>query len=177
MYSFEVHRLARYGWPFAQCQSSHQLLMDQLENGIRVIDVRLSVIDNEHLIAYHGIVSQRVSFPAILQTIHDFLSQHPQETLVVSIKQEDSGAVRFNQLLTRDIETSEGGWAMWFLESGRVPKLGEVRGRCVLLSRFGGTSEGWPNDRGLGIHPVSWPDSVKGFEWWYEKTLIRVQDW
>jgi 1-phosphatidylinositol phosphodiesterase len=169
--------MARYGWPFAQCQSPHQVLSVQLLNGIRVIDIRLSVIDNEHLIAHHEIISQRVSFPSILQTIHDFLLEHPQEALVVSIKQEDEGAVRFNQLLARDIEESKGGWGMWFLKGGRIPTLGEMRGKCLMFSRFGGTIEGWPSDKGLGMHPTHWPDSSMGFEWWYGSSLIRVQDW
>jgi len=142
-----------------------------------VIDIRLSVIDNEHLIAYHDIISQRVSFPEVLQTIHSFLIAHPSEALVVSLKQEDKGAIRFNQLLARDIEQSEGGWEMWYLESGRIPRLGEVRGRCLMFSRFGGTVEGWPTDKGLGFHPNYWPDGSKGFEWRYGEVVVRVQDW
>ena len=85
--------------------------------------------------------------------------------------------MRFNELLARDIEQSEGGWEMWYLKGGRIPKLGELRGKCLMFSRFGGTIEGWPRDKGLGMHPIFWPNGEKGFEWQYGKTLVRVQDW
>lgn len=169
--------MARFGWPFAKCQNDDKVLMTQLEDGIRVLDIRLSVIDNEHLIAYHDFISQKVPFPSILQTIYDFFQSHPSETLIVSLKQENKDPVRFNQLLARDIEQSRGGWGMWFLEGGRIPFLGEMRGRCLMFSRFGGTKYGWPVDKGLGFHPERWPDSSRGFGWWEGKTIVRVQDW
>jgi 1-phosphatidylinositol phosphodiesterase len=67
---------------------------------------------------------------------------------------------------------------MWFLEN-RIPNLGEVRGKVVLLSRFGGNGDGWDGGlEGLGIHPTTWPDSEKnGFEWELKGTRVRTHDW
>jgi len=67
---------------------------------------------------------------------------------------------------------------MWFLEN-RIPTLGEVRGKIVMLSRFGGNGEGWENGlEGLGIHPSTWPDSKEeGFEWWLKGTQVKTHDW
>lgn len=81
-----------------------------------------------------------------------------------------------------------GGWeepgnrdgyrGMWFLEN-RIPKLGEVRGKVVLFSRFGGNGAGWEGGlEGMGIHPLTWPDSLKeGFEWLCKETLVKTHDW
>jgi 1-phosphatidylinositol phosphodiesterase len=66
--------------------------------------------------------------------------------------------------------------SLWYLEN-RIPTLGEVRGKAVLFSRFGGHGEGWPDNK-IGIHPPLWPDSAKdGFEWEMADTRVRVHDW
>ncbi|CAE6524728.1 unnamed protein product [Rhizoctonia solani] len=172
--------LAFYGWPVSQCQSPDQPLFKQLMSGIRVLDVRLSVVDGV-LMAYHGAAPQRTSFSAILHTLHHFLQERPRECLVVSLKQEDYAYTSpkvFSRLVREEIERGEGGMAMWWLEN-RVPRLGEVRGRCIMLSRFGGDGKEWEHGlEGMGVHPTKWPDSQQdGFEWDLKGTTIRTHDW
>lgn len=165
--------MAFYGWPISQCQSKP--LDAQLHAGIRVVDIRLSIIDGR-LIAYHGIFPEFTPFANMLVTMHDFLTstKTASETLVVSIKQEDSDTRLFPILVREAIEASPGGLEMWYLEN-RIPCLGEVRGKAVMFSRFGGN--GWENGSN-GIHPPLWPDSVKEcFEWECERTMVRTQDW
>ena len=171
--------MAFYGWPVSQCQSLSTPLMAQLCSGIRFLDIRLSV-KGGRLIAYHGIYPQRESFEKILFTIYSFLSAPPCcETVVVSIKQEDfreTPSEQFSHLVRDEINNSAGGFDMWFLEN-RIPKLGEVRGKAIMFSRFGGDGYGWEGNR-LGIHPSRWPDSEKfGFTWKCEDTLMRTHDW
>ncbi|CDO68891.1 hypothetical protein BN946_scf185000.g34 [Trametes cinnabarina] len=174
--------MAFYGWPISQCQSPETPLEVQLHSGIRVLDVRLAVVDGR-LIAYHGIFPQRTSFQTILGIIHAFLTAPPtsRETLVLSIKQEDftkTPLPLFSRLVHDEIMRGPGGRDMWFLEN-RIPKLGEVRGRVVMLSRFGGDGSEWEGGlEGLGIHPTAWPDSEKeGFTWTLKGTLVRTHDW
>lgn len=165
--------MAFYGWPISQCQS--RSLDTQLHAGIRVIDIRLSIIDGR-LIAYHGIFPEVTPFADILCTLHQFLTSPAtaSETVVVSIKQEDSDTVLFPILVREEIVASPGGLDMWFLED-RIPRLGEVRGKAIMFSRFG--NDGWENGPS-GIRPPIWPDSVKeGFQWECDQTLVRVQDW
>lgn len=169
-----------YGWPVAQCQSPDQPLFNQLMSGIRALDVRQAVVDGV-LIAYHGIAPQRTSFSAILHTLYHFLREHPRECLVVSVKQEDSANTPprvFSRLVREEIERSQGGMGMWWLEN-RIPRLGEVRGRCIMFSRFGGDGREWEGGlEGLGIHPTIWPDSKQeGFEWDLKGTTVRTHDW
>ncbi|CAE6468173.1 unnamed protein product [Rhizoctonia solani] len=172
--------LAFYGWPVTQCQSPDEPLFKQLMSGVRVLDVRLSVVDGV-LMAYHGSTPQHISFSAVLHTLHHFLQERPRECLVVSLKQEDfayTPPVLFSRLVREEIERAEGGIGMWWLEN-RVPRLGEVRGRCIMLSRFGGDGKEWEHGlEGMGIHPTKWPDSAQeGFEWDLKGTTVRTHDW
>jgi 1-phosphatidylinositol phosphodiesterase len=170
--------MAFYGWPISQCQSLDTPLSVQFSQGIRLLDIRLSVIKGK-LIAYHGAYPQRTPFQSILAAMYAFLSEPATcgETLVVSIKQEDFGG-NFSSRVRKEIEAGPGGMGMWFLEN-RIPSLGEARGRAIMFSRFGGDGSDWEGGlEGLGIHPSTWPDSAKdGFQWWCKDTLVRTQDW
>ncbi|KAF9009474.1 PLC-like phosphodiesterase [Cyathus striatus] len=174
--------MAFYGWPISQCQVPDTPLSTQLLSGIRVIDVRLAVI-KDRLIAYHGVYPQRTPFQSILATVYAFLNSASgsKETIVMSIKQEDATTNpprNFSLLVRKEMENGPGGLGIWFLEN-RIPKLGEVRGKVIMFSRFGGNGEGWENGlEGLGIHPTTWPNSEKwGFSWQCKNTLVRTHDW
>ena len=201
--------MAFHGWPISQCQSPSTPLSSQLLGGIRILDIRLAVIppplpgstaltNDQQLIAYHGLWPQKTPFLSILSDIETFLTSliGSKETIVMSIKQEDfavTPAPLFSQLVHQTIISGPGGWSeqknmedlkaqadrgMWFLEN-RIPTLGEVRGKVVMFSRFGGNGAGWENGlEGLGIHPTTWPDSEKnGFEWELKGTLVKTHDW
>lgn len=176
--------MAFYGWPIAQCQSPTTPLDVQLASGIRLLDIRLSLVKGR-LLSFHDVYPQREPFQSILSTLHTFLagpsSRGHRETVVVSIKQEDYRTVDahvFSAAVRAEIEESAGGIALWFLEP-RVPTLGEVRGKCVLFSRFGADGAEWEHGLdGLGIHPRAWPDSARdGFVWECGGTLVRTHDW
>ncbi|KAF8638863.1 hypothetical protein AX17_001919 [Amanita inopinata Kibby_2008] len=174
--------MAFYGWPVSQCQSLSTPLTAQLRSGIRVLDVRLAVV-SDRLISYHGVYPQRTPFQVVLATLFAFLTDPTtsNETVVVSIKQEDFEKTpphRFSLLVRDEIIHSPGGLEMWFLEN-RIPKLGEVRGKAVMFSRFGGDGSGWEDGlEGIGIHPGRWPDNEKnGFYWQCKNTLVRTHDW
>jgi 1-phosphatidylinositol phosphodiesterase len=73
----------------------------------------------------------------------------------------------------------------WFLDP-YVPELGQVRGRAILMSRFGGGggpsgSGPWEVSNGevrMGWRPNRWPDSeLEGFTWDCGGTTVRTQDW
>jgi 1-phosphatidylinositol phosphodiesterase len=95
------------------------------------------------------------------------------ETIIMSLKQESGVQDTFINLLfqayidqspTSPI-TQLSGRQRWYLED-RVPKLGEVRGKIIMLSRFViADSFGLPG----GISPPIWPNSFKGM--WEAKPL------
>jgi 1-phosphatidylinositol phosphodiesterase len=174
--------MAFYGWPVSQCQSVDTPLTAQLASGVRVLDIRLAVKDSG-LMAYHGLYPQRASFQEILTVIHAFLTAEKtrRETIIMSIKQEDFMTVPaqlFSERVHDEIMSGPGGRDMWYLDN-RIPRLGDVRGKVVLFSRFGGDGDGWEGGiEGIGIHPTNWPDSEKeGFTWECKNTLVRTHDW
>lgn len=170
--------MAFYGWPISQCQELSTPLHVQLESGIRVLDIRLSLVKGR-LIAYHGVYPQKTLFSEILTTMHEFLTspQSSRETIVMSLKQEDyiqTSQQDFSKAVHEDIAEGPGGLEMFYFRNA-VPTLGEVRGKVVMFSRFNGWDE-WED--GLGIHPPGWPDSErKGFTWECENATVRTQDW
>ncbi|EEB92168.1 hypothetical protein MPER_09363, partial [Moniliophthora perniciosa FA553] len=171
--------MAFYGWPLSQCQTLSTPLEVQLQTGIRLLDIRLSLI-NGRLIAYHGVYPQKTPFAAILATMHVFLSSPKscRETIVMSLKQEDytnTSQIDFSRAVHDEIAMSPGGLQMFYLDN-RVPTIGEARGKVVMFSRFNGWDI-WENGK-LGIHPPGWPDSEKeGFSWECENALVRTSDW
>ncbi|WRT63949.1 uncharacterized protein IL334_000876 [Kwoniella shivajii] len=166
---------ALYGFPISQCQQPSTPIEQQLFDGVRFLDVRLRVVDDE-LLMYHGPRPQRSSLTLLLRVLHDFLGSHPSETIILSIKEETPPwHPHFSQILYKAFEPFLD---RWFLEE-RIPTLGEVRGKGMLLTRFDKDKDGnglW--EKGMGIHPSTWPDSRKdGFEWECNGTTVRTQDW
>ncbi|WWC58401.1 uncharacterized protein I303_100941 [Kwoniella dejecticola CBS 10117] len=166
---------AMYGYPISQCQQPATPIEQQLLDGVRFLDVRLRVVGDE-LLMYHGPRPQRSTLAQLLIVLHQFLDTHPSETLILSIKQETPPwHPHFSQILYQAFLPFLD---KWFLEE-RIPTLGEVRGKGMLLTRFDRDKDGdmsWEN--GMGIHPYTWPDSRKeGFEWDCAGTIVRTQDW
>ncbi|KAG8953988.1 hypothetical protein FRC04_000972 [Tulasnella sp. 424] len=94
--------MAIYGFPFAQCQ--RQPLLTQLQAGIRVIDIRLAIVNGTTLTSFHGIISEKTLFSDILATLYTYLQSEEgkSECVVMSIKQEDfatNPAALFSQLV------------------------------------------------------------------------------
>lgn len=122
---------------------------------------------------YHGPRPQRSSLPILLDVLHDFLDLHPTETFILCLKEESPPFhPQFSSLVYSYFKPHAD---RWFLHN-RIPKLGEVRGKGILMTRFPDGNKDWID--GLGIHPYTWPDSRRqGFEWDCEGTRFRIQDW
>ncbi|KAJ9099801.1 hypothetical protein QFC21_003800 [Naganishia friedmannii] len=129
--------LALHGWPISKCQDSECLLDVQLQEGIRFFDIRLSV-KRGVLLAYHGPFPQRVPFTTMLAEFSTFLRLHPRETLIMCVQQEvPSNSLLFSSLVRQAMDEGIRN-GEWWLEN-RIPLLGEVRGRGILMARFGGS--------------------------------------
>ncbi|KAM0753982.1 PLC-like phosphodiesterase [Meredithblackwellia eburnea MCA 4105] len=155
--------LALHGFPISSCQTFD--LPHQFAMGIRVVDLRFS-LKKGILVAYHGIQNQYLDAKDTFQQVYDFLEENPSESIVVSVKQENSVKgfeLKMWELLSQREE-------MWFSEN-RWPSLGEVRGKAVMFCRFGFHS-------GKGIHARSWPDNLPApWENEFGGVPVLVQDW
>ena len=141
--------MATYGiGDFAgHCQSLS--LNDQLNLGVRFLDIRLKQ-DRKVLRATHGFIDQKATFSQINETVTNFLNDNPTEFIIMSIKEETKASNpigSFEDCLKEYLNDK-------YVLSREVPeKVGDVRGKIVLLSRY-------PNST-IGIEACNgWQDST-----------------
>ena len=131
-----------------QCQSLS--LHDQLNLGVRFLDIRLKE-DHDKLKAVHGFIDQKVSFEKITKTIEDFIAKNPSEFIIMSVKEEadpSNSEISFENALKSYLNKDI------YLKDTELPsKLGDVRGKVMLLSRYANSTIGVPAYEG-------WADSV-----------------
>ena len=142
---------ALLGGDLFECQTMP--LMDQLNAGIRFIDIRCRHIGDVFAI-HHDRVYQGIEFgEGVRDVCLRFLEEHPGECIIMSVKEEYQPAHN-----TRSFEATfdwylEGNRNRWYL-GNTVPALGDVRGKIVLFRRFSATAPV------LGIDASRWPDDV-----------------
>lgn len=126
--------------PSVRCQAVG--IRTQLNNGIRFFDIRCQVENNGELTLVHGpfpitLGLQAKKLQKVLDEIYGFLGDHPRETVIVSLKREGWGNATdetfAKHLREKYIEPQED---RWWLGSTHIPKLGDVRGKCILFRRF-----------------------------------------
>ncbi|BEI82049.1 hypothetical protein CcaverHIS002_0212090 [Cutaneotrichosporon cavernicola] len=153
----------------SECQSVD--IKQQLVDGVRFFDIRLKLVNGE-LKIYHGVQPQNSTLQQQVTWIEEFLRQHPRETVIASIKQENADEERFPEAVEEMLKRS----GMWRFDEP-LPTHGQCRGRAQFFSRFGKKhGEQFPN--GQGIKPLRWPNSVQnGFVEQVHGIDFRVQDW
>ena len=131
-----------------QCQSLS--LKEQLNLGVRFLDIRLKE-DHNKLKAVHGFIDQKATFASITKTIESFLKDHSNEFIIMSIKEEADASnsnVSFEESLKGYLENDI------YLKDTTLPnKVGDVRGKVLLLSRYADSTIGIPSYNG-------WADSA-----------------
>lgn len=131
---------------FGQCQSLS--IADQLSIGVRFFDIRLK-LKGDSLDVYHGFIDQKLTFDSVRAACKGFLSDHPNEVILLCIKEEDENNDGFAEAVEKAIK--EDG-ELWYT-SNSLPALGEVRGKIILFRRF--------NDSNLGINcRDGWKDNT-----------------
>ena len=138
----------------ARCQD--KTIAEQLQMGVRLLDIRLTKKGEEFYLV-HAIAdcfsdeakTKRLSFGEVLDCCKKFLADNPQETIIISIKQ-DRGIINrwfFPPFYDKYIKGDESSWYL----GNSVPTLGQCRGKLVLMRRcrvwknFYNTSEGGMN--------------------------------
>ncbi|KAH0499170.1 hypothetical protein TgHK011_006381 [Trichoderma gracile] len=166
--------------PSVRCQSVG--IPEQLRNGVRFLDVRVSVSPDTHALPLvHSVFPVALTgikyFADMLADIYRFLDANPSETVLMSIKREGAGRGT-DQHLSRYLKTSyvDARPDRWWTEP-RIPSLGQARGRIVVVRRFGlddqVARESW-GGRGWGIDGQHWPDNCE--DGTCDGGHIRVQD-
>lgn len=189
-----THNSAASHLSFCSVKCQGASITEQLNHGVRFLDLRvarpflstnpafrLPNSDPCELQIVHGRFPVRVPFPlklrAVMSEIHGFLSKHPSEGVLLSIKLEGDTTSwsedEFpNQFWRRYIAPVKN---RWFLDS-KIPTVGQIRGKIVLFRRLETVGDG---SQGAG-----WGPAAFGFEApWKRNTpnddynQYNVQDW
>lgn len=124
---------ARFGTVFAQTQS--WTVFDQLEAGIRYLDIRARRVDNTFTI-HHGVIYMRMTFGDVLNQIEKFLNENNSETVIMRLKEEYeplNPKGTFEEILKTSYLAN---YKDLFLYNRSIPTLKESRGKIVVLADF-----------------------------------------
>ena len=147
----------------ARCQD--KTIAEQLKMGVRLLDIRLTKKGNEFYLI-HSLAdcfsdkekTKRMTFGEVLADCKSFLKENPDETIIISVKQ-DRGIINrwfFPTFYDKYISDDEESWYL----PNKTPTLGECRGKLVLMRRcrvwksFYKTAEG-------GLNFSFWKDQAK----------------
>ncbi|KAI1817989.1 phosphatidylinositol-specific phospholipase C [Poronia punctata] len=163
--------------PSVRCQAVG--VREQLDNGVRFLDIRVSVSqDNDDLALVHSAFPISLTgnkyFKELIETVYAFLEANPSETVITSIKREGTGRGT-DQKLSKLLKAKFYDPKRWYTEP-RIPKLGEVRGRIILLRRHANDeslNKEW-GGRGWGLDGSAWPDNCEDGR--VGSGIARVQD-
>lgn len=127
-------------------------LAEQLAHGVRVLDIRCRH-EGDVFHINHARIPLGLMFDDVIAACAEFLSQHPGECIVMSVKDE-CGTQDCTRSFTQTFESYVERYAQqsWYL-GDTTPRLGDVRGSIVLWRRF-------ESDRALGIDLSNWPDNA-----------------
>ena len=130
---------SRYGGDIVQTQSL--TVRQQLDAGVRYLDIRLRHIDDAFTI-HHGPVYQKMNFDGVLTQVGSFLKDHPSEVVLMRVKEEhtEKNCHRTFNDTFRDYYQRYGD-LIWHPDqkadmSTVNPTLGELRGRLVFLQNL-----------------------------------------
>ncbi|KAA2224882.1 phosphatidylinositol-specific phospholipase C [Chryseobacterium sediminis] len=142
-------------------------IAEQLNAGVRFLDIRCRHIDNAFAI-HHGAIYQNLNFDDVLNACYTFLQNNPSETIIMSVKEEydASNTTRsFEQTFDAYVQKNPSKWDL----GANIPTLGAVRGKIKLLRRFSsGTTK--------GINASPWADNTT-FDINNSGVQLKVQDY
>jgi len=160
---------ARYGGVYSECQTMS--ITEQLNNGIRFFDIRCRVMGDAYTI-HHEMMYQEMVFGGVLDECMEFLNNHPNETILMKIKQEYSKASDYEFIeIFNNYKTKKGyknvAYGDKMFISYSVPNLKEVRGKIVIISQVAGLPGiQWPS---VNVQDDYWVSSIFGISEKFDK--------
>lgn len=156
-------------------------ISEQLESGVRYFDTRIEYDDNDFY-SVHGIANckkegglftDRLTAGDIVEDCKSFLNDNPTETILFQLKEEQSSAGSDFYTYFYD-NYIEDNLENWYLEN-RIPTLGEVRGKIVLL-RVAGYDTQLFDDSNSGINFGGYPYIGDLTQYNYQRRDIEKAD-
>jgi 1-phosphatidylinositol phosphodiesterase len=149
--------------PSVRCQIHD--VRTQLQNGIRFLDIRVQPVHatdatKKDLYLVHGAFPVSLTgpkyFDPVLQACYDFLEDNPSETVLISLKREGIGSAtdeHLAQILNKHY--IEPHASIWYTDT-KLPYLGAVRGKLVLVRRYNTP----PSSKPTGLDATAWPNNA-----------------
>ncbi len=154
--------MARYIFPGAALKCQGKSFQKQMEEGYRFFDIGLGIDekrkdteDDDTLICRYrsgkcrkgmSWFSGAITFEDTLKQACSFLDEHPTETLIFSIDDEDGEKPEeFSKLFFNAVNASSD---CWYLDNA-IPSLGQARGKIVLCNRFSSGADAAAGGKGL----------------------------
>ncbi len=111
-------------------------LRQQLDSGIRVLDIRCKPCNNDFII-YHGIVNLGMNFKTVLDTVVSFLNDSSSETVLMNVQQEGDSCdnSEFKNIWKRYWNQYKN----YFYQNSNYnqnPTLKEIRKKILVLQNF-----------------------------------------
>ncbi|ANI29558.1 phosphatidylinositol diacylglycerol-lyase [Yersinia entomophaga] len=135
---------------FGYVQTQRWNIREQLDHGIRFLDIRCRLIENV-LTLHHGSVYLGLNFGDILATCIKFLSDNPTEFIILSVKKEyteKDSTMPFHKVMSERYIKNHNDF---FFIKNKIPTVKEIAGKIVLFRRYYGGD--------LGINATQWKDN------------------
>lgn len=145
------------------CNTQNLTIEEQLQIGVRYLDMRFELKGGRKLVAVHsiadckkerGLNSADLTAADTVNMCESFLKANLGETILFQLKEDDgdAGIALFGEFYEQCIRGRE---ELWYLEN-RIPALGEVRGKIVLL-RVVGVDASHFDDKTCGVNFSAYP--------------------
>lgn len=133
--------------------TQNRTIPEQLNDGIRFLDIRARYIDDEFRI-YHEDVYLQLTFKNVLAACTLFLANHPRETIILSVKEESTATgnkadVSYYDRFVQYVNEFPG----LFYLANAIPPLSAARGTVVLFRRFAIDADSDASTAGINAHP------------------------
>lgn len=160
----------------ASCQDLS--ISEQLESGIRYLDIRL---DNDFDISHGGIVcytsfwtfsKYKLTFVKVLDYITDFLKNHETETVIIQIKPDGITKDKNDFLQKLNDLLSDSKYNNYLYNNNKNINrltLGDIRGKFVVFSRYNHPTDAY--------RYYNWADNCLNSEARLDSNIVYLQDY
>lgn len=113
-------------------------IASQLKIGVRFLDLRLQLVDNEFKIV-HSFVDQNLKFETVVKDLYSFIKKYDSEFLIISIKEDNdsvNSTISFDEALIKALSPYDD---VFMLNDSKLPEtVGMARSKIFILTRFSG---------------------------------------
>lgn len=162
------------GAGFDKCQNFD--FTCQLDQGIRYFDMR---VDGSLKLRHGSIVSYDYTFTQALKDMISWLNDNPKEMIMIQVKDDADGS-KVCSAISRMLSDNPDINRAIFREN-RFPKLGEIRGKLVMLRRFPLDNDAVKSEWGINVRD-GWPDdtfcavTIDGNNFYIEDRYFSIND-